>query len=66
MVVGLFLGAAVCSLAYGQGHVLFYPADMLVFTLVLGLLMVGVVTLADIVLLAFTFLRFKRTKQIVT
>ncbi len=125
MVAGLFVGAAVCSLAYGQGRVLFYPADMLVFTLVLGLLVgtfgasagvllsfristvrhvqqaltigtvllggaliallqllpkaffqtfttdqvllmaAGVVAAADIVLLAFTFLRFQRTKLIV-
>jgi ABC-2 type transport system permease protein len=38
MVVGLFLGAVVGNLAYGQGQLLFYPIDMLLFTLVLGLL----------------------------
>ena len=38
MVVGLLLGAVVSSLAYGQGQLLFYPIDMLLFTLVLGLL----------------------------
>jgi ABC-2 type transport system permease protein len=125
MVVGLFVGAFVCSLVYGQGHVLFYPTDMLVFALVLGLLVgtfgasagvllslrmstvrhvqqaltigtvllggaligllqllpkelfqafttdqillmvAGVVALVDIVLLAFTLLRFRRTKLIV-
>lgn len=38
MVVGLFLGALVDTLAYGQGQVLFYPLDLLLFTLVLGVL----------------------------
>jgi ABC-2 type transport system permease protein len=38
MVVSLFLGAGVCNLFYGQEHSLFYPTDMLLFTLVLGLL----------------------------
>ncbi|HEY7346758.1 MAG TPA: ABC transporter permease [Ktedonobacterales bacterium] len=38
MVVGLFLGAVVSNLAYGQGQVLFYPIDLLLFTLALGLL----------------------------
>ena len=38
MVVGLFLGAVVSNLAFGQGQLLFYPTDMLLFTLVLGLL----------------------------
>jgi len=38
LVVSLLLGAGVCNLAYGQEHSIFYPADMLSFTLVLGLL----------------------------
>jgi ABC-2 type transport system permease protein len=38
MAVSLFLGAGVCSFAFGQGRVLLYPVDTLLFTLVLGLL----------------------------
>jgi ABC-2 type transport system permease protein len=39
MAVGLLLGALVSNLAHGQGKFLFYPIDMLLFTLLLGLLL---------------------------
>jgi ABC-2 type transport system permease protein len=38
MVIGLFLGAVVYNLAHGDGGFTFYPIDMTLFTLVLGLL----------------------------
>lgn len=40
LVIGLLLGALVSNLAHGQeGKFLFYPIDMLLFTLLLGLLL---------------------------
>ena len=38
LVCGLFLGAIACNLAYARGRILLYPAGMLGFTVVLGLL----------------------------
>jgi ABC-2 type transport system permease protein len=38
MVAGLLVGAGVYNLSYGWGRPLFYPADMLFYALVLGLL----------------------------
>lgn len=50
MVIGLFLGAGVSNVTHGQGNFVFYPTDMLLFTLVLGLLVAALGASAGVLL----------------
>ncbi len=65
MVVALFLGAGVDTLAYGQGQLLFYPIDLLFFTLVLGLL-VGTFGASGGVLLSLRISTVRQVQQTLT
>ena len=65
MVVGLFLGAAVFNLAHGQGQFLFYPTDLLLFTLVLGLL-VGTLGASAGVLLSLKIPTVRQVQQMLS
>jgi len=62
MVVGLFLGAGVYNLAHGQGQHAFYPIDMLLFTLGLGLL-VGTLGASAGVLLSLRISTVRQAQQ---
>lgn len=48
MVVGLFVGAGVCNLRYAHGSYSFYPMDMLLFTMALGLLVGSFAAIAGV------------------
>lgn len=50
MVVGLFLGALVSNLANWQGQFVFYPIDMVLFTLLLGLLVGALGTILGVLI----------------
>jgi ABC-2 type transport system permease protein len=62
MVIGLFLGAVVSNLAHGQGSFVFYPTDMLLFTLGLGLL-VGIMGAGAGVLLSLRMSTVRQVQQ---
>jgi ABC-2 type transport system permease protein len=65
MVIGLFLGAIVDNLAYGQGKFVFYPVDMLLFTLLLSLL-VGVFGASAGVLLSLRISTVRQVQQMLS
>jgi ABC-2 type transport system permease protein len=65
MVVGLFLGAGVYNLAHGQGEHAFYPTDMMLFTLLLGLL-VGILGAGAGVLLSLRIPTVRQAQQTLT
>jgi ABC-2 type transport system permease protein len=62
MVIGLFLGAVVFNAAHGQGRFTFYPTDMMIFTLVLGLL-VGTLGASAGVLLSLRISTVRQAQQ---
>lgn len=62
MVVGLFLGAGVTYLAHGSEGYMFYPTDMLLFTLLLGLL-VGTLGAGAGVLLSLRMSTVRQVQQ---
>jgi ABC-2 type transport system permease protein len=62
MVIGLFLGALVDNLALGTGQFVFYPADLLLFTLALGLL-VGTLGASAGVLLSLRISTVRQVQQ---
>ncbi len=65
MVVGLFLGEVVSNLAHGQGSFVFYPTDMLLFTLGLGLL-VGIMGAGAGVLISLRISTVRQAQQTLT
>jgi ABC-2 type transport system permease protein len=65
MVVGLFLGAGVFNLAHAQDQFIFYPTDMLFFTLLLGLL-VGTLGASAGVLLSLRISTVRQAQQVLT
>ena len=62
MVIGLFLGLVVSNLAHGGGSFIFYPTDMLLFTLGLGLL-VGIMGAGAGVLLSLRMSTVRQVQQ---
>ena len=65
MVVGLFLGAGVYNVARSEGQFTFYPIDMMLFTLVLGLL-VGILGAGAGVLLSLRISTVRQAQQTLT
>ncbi|HLW00705.1 MAG TPA: ABC transporter permease [Ktedonobacterales bacterium] len=65
MVIGLFLGALVDNLAHGQGQFVFYPVDMLLFTLLLSLL-VGILGASAGILLSLRMSTVRQVQQMLT
>lgn len=65
MVVGLFLGAGVYNVAHSEGQFTFYPIDMMLFTLVLGLL-VGILGAGAGVLLSLRISTVRQAQQTLT
>jgi ABC-2 type transport system permease protein len=65
MVVGLFLGALVDNLANGNGQFVFYPIDMLLFTLLLSLL-VGMLGASAGVLLSLRISTVRQVQQLLS
>ena len=62
MAVGLFLGAGVYNVARSEGQFTFYPTDMMLFTLVLGLL-VGILGAGAGVLLSLRIPTVRQAQQ---
>lgn len=62
MVIGLFLGAGVYNVARSGGQFTFYPIDMMLFTLVLGLL-VGILGAGAGVLLSLRISTVRQAQQ---
>lgn len=65
MVIGLFLGALVDNLAHGNGQFVFYPIDMLLFTLLLSLL-VGTLGASAGVLLSLRISTVRQVQQMLS